>query len=300
MRLASERRRLEGLTLSGQTVPQRHADALATLRTLIAALPDDLALDLEEVRIEGSAVTLRGRTRDHRQAERISAALDSIADLECPAPPHRSPPRWRRAVLRQRAPQRSSDSLAGGPAMSDTSAQHEPPAVSGSRRVQRQARMLTIACLAAAVVCALLWGSMRSRSAALHLQQGRAAELAADAGAIARLRQRPQQATETGLPPSELLGQVSAAMQAADLDPASLLSTLPQPPRQLPGSQHAELTHRLTFTNITLPALVRFCHTLTTDNPQLSVSTLQLRATDQIHWSSDICVSYWTIQPARQ
>jgi len=86
LRIASERRRLEGLTLAGPSALQPPFDAVATLRVVMAALPADVALDLDEVRIEEQAVTLRGRTRDHQQAERLATALNSAAGLACPAP----------------------------------------------------------------------------------------------------------------------------------------------------------------------------------------------------------------------
>ncbi len=86
LRLASERRRLEGLTLAGSATRTDQADALAMLRAVVAALPDDLRLDLQELRIEGRDVTVRGAARDHRQAERLTQAIDALELLQCPAP----------------------------------------------------------------------------------------------------------------------------------------------------------------------------------------------------------------------
>ncbi len=86
MRLASERKRLEGLTLStGARTPAR-TDALAILHQIVANLPGDLRLDLQELRIENGNVTLRGRTRDHRGAEQLAAAVNKSGSLQCASP----------------------------------------------------------------------------------------------------------------------------------------------------------------------------------------------------------------------
>lgn len=86
LRFSSERRRLEGLTLTGGNQVIERTDALETLRIVVAALPADLRLDLQEIRIEGRDVIVRGRTRDHRQAERLAAALGATAALEADPP----------------------------------------------------------------------------------------------------------------------------------------------------------------------------------------------------------------------
>lgn len=86
LRLASERRRLEGLTLTQAPDAAQRVDALAALRTLVAAVPPDLRIDLEELRLESTDVMLRGRLRDHAQAEEVAAALDGVAGLRCAAP----------------------------------------------------------------------------------------------------------------------------------------------------------------------------------------------------------------------
>lgn len=86
LRLASERQRLEGLTHVEGGAPTRSADALDCLRSIVAALPRDVRLDLQELRLEGADVTLRGDLRDHRQAEQITAALGKVKGLECTPP----------------------------------------------------------------------------------------------------------------------------------------------------------------------------------------------------------------------
>jgi hypothetical protein len=86
LRLTSERRRLEGLTLSEKRPSLPSADAIETLRALVTAIPADLRLDLQELRIEAGDVSLRGRIRDHRQAEQMAAAVGRSANLVCAAP----------------------------------------------------------------------------------------------------------------------------------------------------------------------------------------------------------------------
>ena len=85
LRFASERRRLEGLTLANPAAPRR-TDALRSLQAIVAGLPTDLRLDLDEIRIDGADVTLRGRTRDHHQAERLTKSLDRLDGVDCSAP----------------------------------------------------------------------------------------------------------------------------------------------------------------------------------------------------------------------
>ena len=84
-RLASERRRLESLT----TMPDREGasfDALSSMARVVSALPNDIRLDLDEVRISAQGLVLRGRTLDHRAGERMAAAWDALPDVTCPAP----------------------------------------------------------------------------------------------------------------------------------------------------------------------------------------------------------------------
>ena len=86
LRLASERRRLEGLTLARKPGAAGPTDALATLHGVVAALPRDLRVDLQDLRVEGSDVTLRGRLRDHRQAEQLATAIETRPAVDCDAP----------------------------------------------------------------------------------------------------------------------------------------------------------------------------------------------------------------------
>ncbi len=86
LRVASERRRLEGLILSDSPTASARHDALGVLHSIVAALPDDLRLDLRELRFEGRDVTIRGAARDHRQAERLTQTIDALEFLQCAAP----------------------------------------------------------------------------------------------------------------------------------------------------------------------------------------------------------------------
>ncbi|MEW6252152.1 MAG: hypothetical protein AB1716_16055 [Planctomycetota bacterium] len=85
LRLASERRRLEGLTLADRTAPLA-PDALLSLRTIAAVVPADLRVNVQEVRLEGADLTLRGRLRTHEQAEQLAAAVERSGEFDCAAP----------------------------------------------------------------------------------------------------------------------------------------------------------------------------------------------------------------------
>lgn len=86
LRLASERKRLQALTMSGPSAPQTQSDALHILQAVVSALPADVRVNLSEIHIEGRDVTLRGRTRDHQQAERLTAGIDRLDSLVCGPP----------------------------------------------------------------------------------------------------------------------------------------------------------------------------------------------------------------------
>ena len=84
LRLASERIRLEGLTRaasrsSAEAGPSedRHA-AIDALRHFVAALPQDVRVGLQDWSIDRSQLSIRGQTADHRDAERITEAVNAI------------------------------------------------------------------------------------------------------------------------------------------------------------------------------------------------------------------------------
>ena len=91
LRIASERIRLEGLTrsanpdstrnalLPAQTVPEE-------LRHLIAAIPTDVRLFVQDLQLDDHHLTLRGTARSHAEAERIASALRD-AHGWVPSPP---------------------------------------------------------------------------------------------------------------------------------------------------------------------------------------------------------------------
>lgn len=81
-RLASERRRLEALTRTPAGENPK-SDAVSALSGVVLALPDSIRLDLQELRIEGNDVFLRGRTREPADAERVAQSLDRLDWLDC-------------------------------------------------------------------------------------------------------------------------------------------------------------------------------------------------------------------------
>ncbi len=167
--------------------------------------------------------------------------------------------------------------------------------------VRRQLVLLGTACGAALVLCLLLSASDRAAHGALAMHSVRAEKLAADARAIVRLRALPRQAVETGWRQGDLLERVMAAMQAAGLRAEALISTLPQPPRKLPGTEQMEVVHRLVFEEIGLAPLLTGCRQLVVDNPGLRVSGLQLRAgRERQTWNAEVSLSYRVLAPPEQ
>lgn len=85
LRIASERIRLEALRHSGAhadgTNLERTRDPITTLRDWVASLPADVRVFLTHARIDESHVQLRGKTREHRDAERLAEPLQRIAGL---------------------------------------------------------------------------------------------------------------------------------------------------------------------------------------------------------------------------
>lgn len=90
--LASERKRLEGLTRSKPTETDdvnQDADRLLLLNdlaTFVSGLSEDLRVRLVEVNIDAQQFSLRGQTTDHRHAERIAEALRQVPQIECGLP----------------------------------------------------------------------------------------------------------------------------------------------------------------------------------------------------------------------
>lgn len=89
LRLASERKRLEGLTRPGSPAPPGSSrasaavalESLDVLRCFVAELPDDVRVFLEQARLDEDQVSLRGRTTEHRDAERIVEALAKVPGI---------------------------------------------------------------------------------------------------------------------------------------------------------------------------------------------------------------------------
>jgi hypothetical protein len=166
--------------------------------------------------------------------------------------------------------------------------------------LRRQVVVLGVACVGAGLANLLVMRAERAAESTLAARRARAGDLVTDARAVLSARGLPQRAAEEDLPQADLLQQVGAAMQAAGLPADSLVSTLPEPPRQLPGATHAEIVHRLMFENVRLESLVRFCRDLLGQNEALHIAGLHLRAgADRQTWSADVSVSYWTIVPQR-
>ena len=92
MRLASERIRLSGLTRTDDAEAvndEADGDRLATmtvLRDFVDALPGDVRINLLDWNMDRSQLSMRGRTTQHRDAERIAECLNRIPRLAAKPP----------------------------------------------------------------------------------------------------------------------------------------------------------------------------------------------------------------------
>ena len=82
MRLAAQRRQWEGVTRPVLEQDMSLDDsALDRWRDIVAAWPADVPLQLLEARLESGQVTIRGRAREHRDAERLAEAMGNVTKL---------------------------------------------------------------------------------------------------------------------------------------------------------------------------------------------------------------------------
>jgi hypothetical protein len=88
LRLASERIRLEGMTHGKDQAELVRAGEgpLEALREIVATIPPEVRIMLDEVRLDERQVTLRGKTASHRDAERISEAMGKVSGMRVRPP----------------------------------------------------------------------------------------------------------------------------------------------------------------------------------------------------------------------
>lgn len=86
LRIHAARKAVELQAKAGITSGPDSADPLETLLNVLAAIPPELRLQVEELRVDGTSVTLRGNTREHADAEALSQALDRLPRLRCTPP----------------------------------------------------------------------------------------------------------------------------------------------------------------------------------------------------------------------
>lgn len=135
--------------------------------------------------------------------------------------------------------------------------------------------------LTAAVVLALLAGvtHLRASERADQLRQRaeRAALLAADAAALQRLSKQTAPSA-TAADSQDVTQPFIAALRSAGVDPARVVSVLPQPPRRKPGSDLLETTHRVLLDGVELRSLSAALEELQRTAPWMAVTGIQLRA----------------------
>lgn len=90
MRLSSERVRMEGLAGKRNAASSSERKTLPpplhVLREFVESIPSDVPILVHEARIDGQQLTLRGMTREHRDAERLVEALNRVAGVRALAP----------------------------------------------------------------------------------------------------------------------------------------------------------------------------------------------------------------------
>ena len=92
MRLASEKRRLEGLTGTSNIAKPEEAEILSRsgplddLVLFVEQLPLNVRIGIQELNIDQQQLTIRGQTTDHRDAERIAEVVNRIPSVHAPPP----------------------------------------------------------------------------------------------------------------------------------------------------------------------------------------------------------------------
>lgn len=159
---------------------------------------------------------------------------------------------------------------------------------------------LALAGLLAGLIGALGWEASRYIAARseLWMRVARAGTLVGDATTIRRLSQYPAaKLTLAAGSTGDLSAQVQAAMQTTQLDPACLLSILPQPPRRIAGTREAERSWQLVLDNASLNSLVSMVRRVAGTGTALKISAIHLRPRpDGPTWSADLNIAARTVE----
>lgn len=184
-------------------------------------------------------------------------------------------------------------SATNDPSATSTSA---PSSASTAPRLRAQLRLLVAALIAASGCCVALALSSSNVAAELTRRDQQAQRLVFEVRRIAALAHRPQIAMETSLPVADLQERIAQAMKSAGLEPACLVSTLPQPPKRVPGAARVEVACRLLFEKVRLEPLVRCGWSLLAANPQLHITGLQLHNSVEAGvWNADLTITYYLL-----
>ncbi len=81
MRLASEKKRLEGLAGKASGIPQYNS-ALAMFRSVIASMPDYIDISLKDINITQDKVVITGQTKNFTMVEHLTNALDKSGHFQ--------------------------------------------------------------------------------------------------------------------------------------------------------------------------------------------------------------------------
>ncbi|MCA9243884.1 MAG: hypothetical protein KDA32_08030 [Phycisphaerales bacterium] len=161
------------------------------------------------------------------------------------------------------------------------------------RQMSRQVRLLSVAAVAALALCGLMLQSARNAERELKARQTATITLAADAKIIHARRAMTAPIVMEGFEQRDLIERVTVAMNRAGIASQALRSTLPEPPRKARGAEFSDVVTRLQFDDLTLEAIGRFCFALIDANPELSIQSLETRATkDPLRWQFGVSVGY--------
>jgi len=80
MRLASEKKRLEGLAGQGIGLPS-YKSSLDTLRSLISDIPDYIDLRIKDIKIDQDKVVITGQAKNFTMVEHLTTALEQLREF---------------------------------------------------------------------------------------------------------------------------------------------------------------------------------------------------------------------------